>query len=275
MASRYLYGLLIAAALISCKQRSLVRNPDHYDVQQPVVIKLKNAMREISGICFMPENDSILYAIEDERGRLYTVQFPSGEFSHTEFGSRGDYEDVVFKNGSFYILRSNGTIFLVHYNFTTGGVDSNKIFDGLIPAADYEGLASTGDTLLVLCKTCSDVKAKKSLKIYRLQTVAGSDSVSLIDNIEPALPADNGNKKTKVLPSALAQNPIDKNWYILSAENFQLLIYDSRFNPVDVFDLPPAIYPQPEGIAFNSRGDLLISSEGRTGAGSIMVIPRK
>ena len=80
-----------------------------------------------------------------------------------------------------------------------------------------------------------------------------------------------GVKKLAFHPSALAKNPQTNQWYILSSVNKMLVTADASWNVTAVFRLNPAIFGQPEGIAFDEGNNLYISNEGGTlAAGNIL-----
>ena len=63
-------------------------------------------------------------------------------------------------------------------------------------------------------------------------------------------------------PSALAKNPLTKEWYIISAVNKLLVVTDENFKMKDSYALGGNLFNQPEGIAFDKEGNLYISNEG-------------
>ena len=77
--------------------------------------------------------------------------------------------------------------------------------------------------------------------------------------------------KIKFHPSALAKNPLTKDWYIVSSVNKLLLVLDEKWNVKEVFPIDPALFKQPEGIAFNNQGDLYISNEGGEGVANVLL----
>jgi DNA-binding beta-propeller fold protein YncE len=83
-------------------------------------------------------------------------------------------------------------------------------------------------------------------------------------------------KKVNFKPSGAAINPLTHELFIISSVNKALLITDKNGTIKRVYPLSPRIYKQPEGIAFTSKGDLLISNEGSDeGSANIQVIKYK
>ncbi len=62
-------------------------------------------------------------------------------------------------------------------------------------------------------------------------------------------------------PSALAKKADSKEWYILSSVDKALVVTDENFHVKSLTSLDPKMFPQPEGINFDSKFNLYISSE--------------
>ena len=77
-------------------------------------------------------------------------------------------------------------------------------------------------------------------------------------------------------PSALAKDPKTSEWYVIASINKILLGLDAEWNDIEAIKLDKKVFPQPEGMVFDRDGDLLISNEGgKTGAGTIVKVPRR
>ena len=80
----------------------------------------------------------------------------------------------------------------------------------------------------------------------------------------------------KLKPSAIAINPVTNEFYILASVNKLLVVTDRQGKFKALYELDPAIYKQPEGIAFTPWGDMLISNESHeTGLATILIIKNK
>jgi uncharacterized protein YjiK len=66
----------------------------------------------------------------------------------------------------------------------------------------------------------------------------------------------------KFRPSAMAQNPVTNEWFIISAVNEILVVTDQQWQVKDVYPLNHKTFLQPEGLAFDKKGNLYISNEG-------------
>ncbi|MFT4202360.1 MAG: SdiA-regulated domain-containing protein [Chitinophagaceae bacterium] len=234
----------------------------HYSPAKATTIELPKKLKEVSGITFMENNDSILYAEQDESANIYSVGTVDG--TTTEFktaNEKGDFEDIAYSGNGFYLLRSDGMIL-----FFPQGIHPVTQHKSLLPAAEYEGLCyhAADNSLYVLAKTIPN--DKKYIIVYKL---------ALTSNGEPGF----GKKITvdvKTLersaniaighfrPSAIAYNIVDRQWFLLSSINHLLLVLDSNWQYVEYAALDKKQYPQPEGMAFDSKGNLWLSSEANT-----------
>ncbi|HTN37416.1 MAG TPA: SdiA-regulated domain-containing protein [Arachidicoccus sp.] len=196
---------------------------------------------------------------------------------------------------------------------TAGKAEDVKEWKDLLPKGEYEGLYAdaSADNLFVLCKDCAVDRHQSQVTIYKLNTVkdsasAGTDHaggwalsgtfqinteeiaslLSSDDGVETPEVSDKQNKKNKkgkagkkakalnFKPSALSWNNRDQRWFVLSSVNKLLVLADANWQVQEVYPLDPALFPQPEGIAFDSTGDLYISNEGPAGEkGTILKFP--
>src|SRR3954452_11956013 len=90
---------------ISCTQSQAHSSPHDYDLKNPIVHKLDSKLAEISGIAFRAGDDNTIYAIEDEHANLYRVSTSGNIEGKTDFGKKGDYEDVAISDSIALVLR--------------------------------------------------------------------------------------------------------------------------------------------------------------------------
>ena len=266
---------LLFLFFISCKNKQLYKSPLGYNINKPEKFILNSSLKEISGITFIKGKEDVMYAIEDEAGKLFTVTLGSDKLSHSKFSKKGDYEDVTILNSNLVtVLKSDGSLFTFSVNeIGKEKIDSVKEYENILPEGEYEGLFADSTKLIVLCKNCPDDKQKKEVSVYTLQQVRG-DSLTIANtfkvDISMIQPKDE-NGKEKFHPSGIAKNPVTHEWYIISSVNKLLLILDEQWKATAFYPLDPALFKQPEGITFNSRGDLYISNEGGDGDGNILL----
>ena len=257
--------LLSVLLFCNCKNAKKVESPDGYDFSAGKKIFLLSKLEEISGIAFEPGSDSMLMAVNDEEGKIFPINIhePKTKLPSFKFNKRGDYEDIAFFAGKWRVLESTGIIHSVVMEDST-----HDQSDRLLPAGEYEGMASFGDGLYVICKDFPESK-QGIIPVYLLKNI--NDSLFLETTMQLDASAFIEKKKKNFLPSALARHPVTNDWYILSHLSGRMLIADKNFNVKQKIQLPRSIFTQPEGIAFSSAGDLFISNEGDEAAGYIMI----
>ncbi len=73
-----------------------------------------------------------------------------------------------------------------------------------------------------------------------------------------------------IRPSDLAINPKDGNVYIIEGSNPKLMSITQAGVPQKLYVLKEKQFAQPEGISFNSKGEIFISNEGHGAPGNII-----
>jgi len=250
-----------------------------YDLSKPEKMSMTESLLEISGISFNQGNPDSIYAIQDEEGKLFHFGWKSDKKWHTKFGKNGDYEDVSILRGKVYVLKSNGTIF--SFPFTDAiyeEIDSVDQSSDLLPKGEFESMFGdelTGN-LYILCKNCKGNDGKETLSGYILGTtpalqVTGNFEID-VDAIKPF----SGKVKNGFRPSAIAKNPLTKEWFIVSAVNKLLVVTDENWKVKSAYPLSGNTFNQPEGIAFDRAGNLYISNEGDDlASGNVLRFPKK
>jgi uncharacterized protein YjiK len=232
-------------------------------------------LAEISGIAFQPGDDNTIYAVEDEHANFYRLSADGKIEGKTDFGKKGDYEDVAITDSAAYVLRSDGTILRSDIRGNPEEIASTEAQD-ILPAGEYEGITvGSNKSLVALCKDCKIKGSKGKLILYKISIEPSGE----LKAAEPTLVAigDEQNKgtKTKLAPSGLARNPVNGHWYIISSVNKLLIVLNPDFSAPVTYNLNPKMFPQPEGICFNSKGTLFISNEAAGGAASILEFRKK
>ena len=276
----YLFILFTLLTVISCEsQKQKFTSPPGYDFSKPTRFRMPDMLREISGIAFINGNSDTVYAEEDENGRVYHFRPGDKHWPSTRFGKNGDFEDISIWNNYVIMLRSDGYLFTFPVSETKKAEATQvKEFKRLLPDGEYEGLAAEdpGGKIYVLCKHCDDDKTRKwgGGSILQMDasgnlTAAGKFEIDIkeIDAVEHT-------QGINFHPSALAENSITREWFILSSVNKMLVITDENWKVKSVFPLDPSLFEQPEGIAFDKKQNLYISNErGQANAANILLFP--
>ncbi len=264
--------LTISYTAVSCidkknKGTQILENPVGYDLGKPEKYLMPDILQEISGIAFNKGKSDVVYAQQDEDGILFKLPLGTKDETATKFGKKGDYEDVSVIRNWVILLKSNGELYSFPLSETTKNETTNvKVSENLVPKGEYEGIFADEETgkVYLFCKTCKVDKDTKNATGYILdfQNDGSFKSVGtfLIDVAD--VDKISGKKKGSFHPSALAINPLTKEWYIISSVNKALVVTDISFKIKSVYHLSSNEFNQPEGIAFDAAGNLYISNEG-------------
>jgi hypothetical protein len=259
-------------------------SPPGYDLAVPKKFVMNDVLHEISGIVFLRGNPDTTYAIEDEDGKLFYFHLGDGKYPYWKFGKRGDYEDVaILGDKEFVVLRSDGSLFVFPIDRARMEKDSEgskkseqeltRVYENILPAGEYEGLYADGDRLIALCKNCADDDQREEVSGYVVQYNAGHALAVTNHFLVAVNPAKltSEHKKVRFHPSALARHPVTKEWYILSAVNKVLLVLDDQWKLKKTYPLDPGLFKQPEGLAFDRKGNMYISNEGAGGNANVLL----
>jgi uncharacterized protein YjiK len=272
------FFICILIVVSSCEsQKKEYLSPPGYNLAKAKIYKMPLELNEISGIAFLGWKNDTLYAEQDESGKVFHFKVGGDQIKATRFWKNGDFEDISICHNYVVMLRSDGVLFTFPVSETVKPEAGQvKVFDNILSAGEYEGLACVEKTgkIYVLCKHCANEKSKKwgGGSILLLDT---SGNLALAGNFEidiKSLDKKAGAHKIIFHPSALAENPHTKDWYILSSVNRLLVITDENWKVKSVYPLDPTVFNQPEGIAFDSQQNLYISNErGQSTAATILM----
>ena len=248
----------------------VVAGPPGYDLGAPKKYIVPESLHEISGICLLKNNPDTMYAIEDETGRLFHFHLGDGRFPAYKFGGHGDYEDVTILNDAeFVVLRSDGSLFVFPLGLIRGGDKKVvKVYEHILPKGEYEGVfGDEGGRLIAICKNCPDDDQRDEVSAYLLQ-YDDKHVLRIKDHFFVQVPASklhSIHSKVKFHPSCVARHPLTKDWYIVSSVNKVLIVFDGQWKVKGMYDLDPVLFKQPEGLAFDNKGNMYISNEGVRG----------
>jgi len=255
--------------LTSCKEQPKkdYSSPPGYDINKPEKIKVKEILDEISGIVYDKKNNALI-AVNDEQGKLFSIDLANTfDYKISKFGGSGDYEDLAYTGKEWYVLKSNGDIYLMKNIFTDSS--SSDKFTYPEKGNEFEGLYfdETSNCLWLLCKSCAADNNKKAVSVYTFDIATKQFKTEPawqlnVKQIEEQL----SDKSLQFKPSAIAMHPLQKQLYILSGVNKMLIVADSSGNVLSGYKLNPYNFRQPEGITFSDNGDMYISNEGNDDA---------
>lgn len=295
----FLYGgiLLISAILLLACTSNVTQTRDSDNFKNGLTlgynlekankeVKLSNELREISGLTYVPKKG--LVAVQDEKGALYWLDKKGNIDRVVDFSADGDYEGIAFEGNRLFVLRSDGVLFKIdHWKKDKKKTKTQVINTNLGEINDTEGLAyhSEKKQLWIACKGSATIGTKHDRKravyVYDLTldsffveplfTISHSQLKSFINKNMRQHSSYSYYKKLlrkekptmPLRPSAIAIHPITQDIYLLCAVGSSLLVLDKNFVIKALCHLSDKTFEQPEGLAFNEKGDLFLSSEGR------------
>jgi uncharacterized protein YjiK len=228
-------------------------------------------LKEISGIAYIDKTR--LACVQDEQGKLYIYNTQSKRIEkEIPFAAEGDYEGVAVVENTAYVLRADGRLFEVaDYNQKPTVIEHQT---HLTEEQDVEGLCydKKNNRLLLTIKGHEpNTTDYKGIYAFDLASKKMAKAPVLKVDLTHEIWKDIKGKQ-KMEPSDLDIHPLTGDIYITDGAKPKLLVMDAKGKVKNLFLMDESQFPQPEGVAFTPEGDLIISSEGKTGAGSIATI---
>lgn len=254
-----------------------------------VTLILPEILHEISGITYVDSN--LVACIQDEMGILFFYDWKQNKIiKQYSFHINGDYEGITRIDKTFYVLRSDGTLFEI-MNYESDSIRINSYTTG-IPANNNEGLCYDPDNnrLLIGSKGKIDkgpeYKDRRVIYSFNLQTKTMDEEPAFAFDLqdikafaamqEVNLPK-RSRKKGKItepvikfMTSDIGIHPKTKKLFLLSAADHLLFIFNSNGSIEHIEQLDPELFNKAEGITFLPEGDLFITNEGQTGRPTLL-----
>ncbi len=251
-----------------------------YDFEQPDSRwPLPRDLNEISDIAVLSESE--VACVQDERGVVFVYDTRQKRISdEVRFATKGDFEGLTIADSKLFVLRSDGLLFelssLRHH-------PSVQTYELHLPFKESEGLCldAKHDRLLIAPKSHEQTENGKDMRpIYAFDLrkralVEGPVLELSVHDIRHFakhhdLPVPRRVKRDgqtmhaslRFKPSAIAVHPVTGEVFILSSVDHVLVSCTQAGSITGYALLDASSYRQPEGIAFFSNGDMLISSEG-------------
>ena len=234
------------------------------------VVLPQPGLHEISALS--PTNDpNILLCISDEIGEFYLINAQTGAtIRRVLFRDHGDFEGTEMVHDTLYALKSDGKIFEIAPTLDSTA-SSREYQTSLSKENDMEGLCydAKRNALLLACK--ENPESNKPRNIYAFDLALKQLAPQAVYTIDPdevarLAPTRIDEKAHFFSPSGIAIHPISGDVYVLSTAKKRLVVLDYQTGNIKYVQyLTKSVIPQPEGIAFDPKGNLFISSEGRSG----------
>ncbi len=265
-----------------------------YEVNAPDwKYELPSYLEEVSGLSFYGK--AKIACVQDEKGNIYVLDLEEQEVgSKYDFGGDGDYEDIAVVDETAYVLENNGNIYRVK-DFRKKKRKVKKYKTPLDGANDTEGLTYDPRTnsLLIACKGSPSMRKEKRYDgykaIYRFdleKEKLEEEPLFLVDlerldsyidrnaftrfSVKVARRLRLIESETSFQPSGIAIHPLSGEIFIISSVGKLLIVLDREGKVLNVEELDPDIFRQPEGICFSPAGDMYISNEGQGGKGYVL-----
>ncbi len=238
------FVMMIATLIAACNQNTS-GTADNSNFERWV---LSPELNEVSGLCWLDSNT--LAAVQDEKGLIYILDLPTGTIAETiRFSKDGDYEGIAHHADTFFVLKSNGTV----YKWANNRTDECEFPE---KGYEFEGLCldSENGRLLVACK--SPKKKRSNLHIYQI----GLSDFSYSEAPAFFIPKEELHVSKSFRPSGITMYGKDE-LCIVSSRSKEILIMDDQGTLPRVFKLNPSLFRQPEGITTGPGGELFIANE--------------
>ena len=249
--------------------RSFLPGISEYNEKNKELIVLDERLLEISGIFYLP--DGRFAGINDEEGKIFTINIKDGTFETIEYEGKGDYEDIVSIGDYYYVMESDGKIHKVGKS-PPFQATSIKFMKGL--KIEFESLYfdSAAKKLVLVSKDHRNSGREIITYAFDLATETFSEQPYYRIPME-AVYERLGDNTIESKPSAAAVHPIEKKVFIIASVGKALIKCSLQGKVEQVYRINPSQFPQPEGITFAPNGDMYISNEGLQGKATILKFP--
>lgn len=254
-----------------------------FNFDRPQVVKLPKELKEISGLAGWKEDGQLL-GVQDEDGLFYIIDAFSGDIlDKFEFGKDRDYEGIDRDGDEIFVLERDGDIHRFTYAPGTKKYDAEKIETDFTYRNDTEGVGHdplTG-TLLIVPKedelfVDADNNYRRGVYSFDLDTRSmAAQPTYFIDQFEVGQVVYGKDRPYMMKPSGVAVDPVTKDIYVIASVGNILVVIDRNSEIKHIEILREKIFRQPEGICFDTAGNLYISSEGRSGKGAVARLVRQ
>jgi DNA-binding beta-propeller fold protein YncE len=258
----------------------MAKNYGGVPANPPITIIKKWSMpkelTEISGLSYKDEKQ--FACVQDELGKIFIYNTASSSVEkEISFGAAGDYEGLAVVDKTIWVLRADGKLFEVS-NLDATKPTVKEYSTPLTIKQNSEGLCydKKNKRLLIAIKGIEpgteDYKGIYSFDIAtKKMDQQPAYKIDLLDKVF----GNNGSgkkKKGSINPSGIVIHPVNGDIYITDGRNPQLLVIDASGKIKKLYQLSVKDFSQPEGIAFNSAGDLFIANEGTNQPGNILQV---
>ncbi|MFA8342557.1 MAG: hypothetical protein ACEPO8_06240 [Rhodothermaceae bacterium] len=225
-------------------------------------ITLGSELNEISGLAF---SNGKLFCHNDEFATIYEIDIFTGKVIKKFFAGtpvlEGDFEDLVILDNKFYLVASNGTVYVFEEGKNNESVSYKKIKTRLKSKNDVEGIqySPEKDKLLLTCKESAGRKYRGYRAVYELDLSSGEveKEPKFLLNIKKI---KRKTRRRNFNPSAIKLT--DQNTYlILDGKGKSLIEINQKGKLLNAVSLSKSRHNQPEGIEILNDKTIVISDE--------------
>src|SRR6185436_1100400 len=232
-------------------------------------------LAEISGLSYI---DGQRFAcVQDELGKIFIYNATSSSVEkEISFGAPGDYEELAVVGETIWVLRADGKLFEVN-NINAAKPSVKEYSTQLTTKQDPEGLCydKKNNRLLIAIKGAEPgTENYKGIYAFDLNSKKMDQQPVFKIDLQNKVFGNGSDKKKRntINPSGISIHPVSGDMYIIDGRNPQLLIIDAGGNIKKLYTLNSKEFAQPEGITFNTAGDLFIANEGTKQPGNIVQV---
>lgn len=230
-------------------------------------VVLSDELEEISGLAFSP--DGRLFAHHDERAILFEIDPVTGEIIWRSAlgrnGIRGDFEGLAFGNDRGFLVLSDGSLFEFDPQVGVERLEYRRVRSGFRNRCEVEGLAfeETSNTLLLACKTPRDRELQGRVAVFAFSL----DTMTLEEEPRVFLSTANipGLDGDELSPSGIEVDPETGHLIVVAARQLRIVEFSPDGDVLDQRMLDASSHRQPEGIALDADGAILIADEANGG----------
>jgi len=236
---------------------------------------MPKSLAEISGLSYI---DGQRFAcVQDELGKIFIYNAASSSVEkEILFGATGDYEELAVVGETIWVLRADGKLFEVN-NINAAKPSVKEYSTQLTTKQDPEGLCydKKNNRLLIAIKGAEPgTENYKGIYAFDLSSKEMDQQPVFKIDLQNKVFGNGSDKKKRnsMNPSGISIHPVSSDLYVIDGRNPQLLIIDAGGNIKKLYTLNSKEFAQPEGITFNSAGDLFIANEGTKQPGNILQV---
>ncbi|MHB1050074.1 MAG: SdiA-regulated domain-containing protein [Bacteroidota bacterium] len=237
-------------------------------------MQLDKSLREISGMATHP--DGRLFAHHDEHGDIFEIELKNGRvLKKFTIGIADDFEGMAIVGTVFYLVTNSGIVYEFQEGRNNERVRAVSYATSLDDNYDVEGLCYDPGTtsLLLACKGYSGLKNSgyKGIFAFSLESKTLDREPRFLIPLD-VLKRRFGGKPFR--PSGIEYNANSRTFFVIDSEIRSIIELSRNGEIIAASMLDRSLHKQPEGIAFDSHGHLLIGDEG-TKKGTLTRYKRK